>query len=96
MDEDGRAELDGDGGRIVRVDGGRAPADVGRPLEDGDVGRDAGPRRELGQMVGGGRATGAGAYGQVWCQPSTPSFDAQFDGNGGSLTGGARLLRAYL
>lgn len=40
--EDAGAELDGLGGRVVRVDGRAAAANVRRAVKDGDIKRDGG------------------------------------------------------
>lgn len=52
VDEDGAAELDGDGGVRPGVDGGGTATDVGVALEDGDVGACGGGGGVLGEVVG--------------------------------------------
>lgn len=62
LDEDGGAELDGRVRVVVGVDGERAPADVPRLLEDGDVQAEALLDGVLLQVVRRGRAGSARAW----------------------------------
>jgi hypothetical protein len=52
FDEDGAAELDGEGGFVPYVDGGGTAADVRVALEDGDIGWYRGVCSILSEMVG--------------------------------------------